>query len=81
MVIADYLKVGQAKIISRLWIAIPLFVISYALTKIDFNILSRYFSWANQAKSSYCTMGRGNVFNDCEEKSLDCIDSSSIYDV
>ena len=49
MVIADYLKVGQAKIISRLWIAIPLFVISYALTKIDFNILWRYFSWANQA--------------------------------
>ncbi|WP_046176189.1 carbon starvation CstA family protein [Domibacillus indicus] len=49
MIIADYLNVGQAKISSRLWIALPLFVISYALTKIDFNILWRYFSWANQS--------------------------------
>ncbi|MFC4411700.1 carbon starvation protein A [Chungangia koreensis] len=47
MIIADYFKWGQAKIVSRLWIAIPLFVISYGLTKIDFNLLWRYFSWAN----------------------------------
>lgn len=48
MIIAEYFKFGQAKLLSRLWIAIPLFVISYGLTKIDFNILWRYFSWANQ---------------------------------
>ncbi|WP_332648985.1 carbon starvation CstA family protein [Lysinibacillus sp. 54212] len=48
MIIADYLKLGQGKILSRLWIAIPMFVISYGLTQIDFNILWRYFSWANQ---------------------------------
>lgn len=48
MIVADYFKFGQAKLISRLWIAIPLFLISYALTKIDFNILWQYFSWANQ---------------------------------
>lgn len=48
MIVADYFKFGQAKLISRLWIAIPLFIISYALTKIDFNILWQYFSWANQ---------------------------------
>ncbi|SEJ87746.1 Carbon starvation protein CstA [Bhargavaea ginsengi] len=47
MIIADYFKIGQAKIMSRLWIAIPLFVISFVLTKIDFNLLWRYFSWAN----------------------------------
>jgi len=47
MIIADYFKFGQAKLLSRLWIAIPLFVISYLLTKIYFNILWRYFSWAN----------------------------------
>ncbi|MGM0840430.1 MAG: carbon starvation CstA family protein [Bacillota bacterium] len=49
MIIADYIKVGQVKISSRLWIAIPLFVISVVLTRIDFNILWRYFSWANQS--------------------------------
>jgi carbon starvation protein CstA len=49
MIIADYLNVSQKKIASRLWIAIPLFVISFALTKIDFTLLWRYFSWANQS--------------------------------
>lgn len=47
MIIADYFKFAQAKFVSRLWIALPLFVMSYVLTKIDFNILWRYFSWAN----------------------------------
>lgn len=49
MIIADYVNFAQKKISSRLWIAIPLFAISVALTQIDFNILWRYFSWANQA--------------------------------
>lgn len=47
MIIADFLKMAQAKILSRIWIAIPLFVLSYLLTQIDFNVLWRYFSWAN----------------------------------
>lgn len=49
MIIADYINIAQKKLSSRLWISVPLFVISFALTKIDFNILWRYFSWANQA--------------------------------
>lgn len=49
MIIADYIKLSQVKINKRLVIAIPLFIISIALTQIDFNILWRYFSWANQA--------------------------------
>lgn len=49
MIIADYLNISQKKIASRLWIAIPLFVLSFALTKIDFTLLWRYFSWANQS--------------------------------
>lgn len=47
-IIADYIKMPQAKIINRLIIAIPLFIIAFTLTKIDFNILWRYFSWSNQ---------------------------------
>ncbi|WP_078547743.1 carbon starvation CstA family protein [Litchfieldia alkalitelluris] len=49
MIIADYLNISQKKIASRLWIALPLFAISFALTKIDFTLLWRYFSWANQS--------------------------------
>ena len=49
MIIAEYLNIAQKKFSSRLWIALPLFVISAVLTQIDFNLLWRYFSWANQA--------------------------------
>lgn len=49
MIIAEYLNIAQKKFSSRLWIALPLFAISVLLTQIDFNILWRYFSWANQS--------------------------------
>ncbi|MGA4720422.1 carbon starvation protein A [Fictibacillus nanhaiensis] len=48
MILADYFNIGQKKLSSRLWIAVPMFVISFLLTKIDFTLLWRYFSWANQ---------------------------------
>lgn len=51
-IIADYLKIDQKKLIKRLMIAVPLFVVSMLLTQIDFNILWRYFSWANQATAA-----------------------------
>jgi carbon starvation protein CstA len=51
-IIADYLKMDQRKIVKRLVIAIPLFAISAWLTQMDFNILWRYFSWANQATAA-----------------------------
>lgn len=49
MIIADYIKLPQISVRKRLLIALPLFAISVGLTQIDFNILWRYFSWANQA--------------------------------
>ncbi|RKR06857.1 carbon starvation protein CstA [Kushneria sinocarnis] len=48
MIIADYLKIDQKVVARRIAIAVPLFVLSYLLTKIDFTLLWRYFSWANQ---------------------------------
>lgn len=48
MIIADYIGVAQKKFSSRLWIAAPMFIISIILTQMDFNILWRYFAWANQ---------------------------------
>lgn len=48
-IIADYIKMDQKKVGKRLLIALPLFAVSALLTQIDFNILWRYFSWANQA--------------------------------
>jgi len=51
-IIADYLKIDQKKLKKRLMIAIPLFAASALLTQIDFNLLWRYFSWANQATAA-----------------------------
>ena len=51
-IIADYLKIDQKKLAKRLMIALPLFAISVLLTQMDFNILWRYFSWANQATAA-----------------------------
>ncbi|WP_214796733.1 carbon starvation CstA family protein [Exiguobacterium sp. s5] len=48
MIIADYLNIVQKKFTSRLWIALPLFVLSFILTKVDFRLLWQYFNWANQ---------------------------------
>ncbi|TWT14343.1 carbon starvation protein A [Planomicrobium sp. CPCC 101079] len=51
-IIADYIKVDQQKLVKRLMIAVPLFILSALLTQIDFNLLWRYFSWANQATAA-----------------------------
>jgi carbon starvation protein CstA len=49
LLIADFLNVDQKPVIRRLSIAIPLFVIGVILSRVDFNILWRYFGFSNQA--------------------------------
>ena len=53
LTIADATKYSQKTIKSRLIITIPLFIIGFALTQIDFGILWRYFGWANQTLSVF----------------------------
>lgn len=48
LTIADFLNFKQGPIKNRLVITIPLFVIGFVLTRIDFNIIWRYFAWSNQ---------------------------------
>ncbi|NJI14741.1 carbon starvation protein A, partial [Staphylococcus agnetis] len=52
MIIADYIHLGQKAIGKRFLVAVPLFVASFLLTQIDFTILWRYFSWANQTTAA-----------------------------
>lgn len=44
--IADQLHLNHEKIISRLEVGIPLFLISFGLTFIDFSLIWRYFAWS-----------------------------------
>jgi len=48
LILSDIFKSNQKKIINRLLISLPLFIIAFALTKIDFGIIWRYFAWSNQ---------------------------------
>jgi carbon starvation protein CstA len=48
LTIADFMNYKQGPIKNRLMLTIPLFVIGFVLTKIDFNIVWRYFAWSNQ---------------------------------
>jgi carbon starvation protein CstA len=48
LIVADFLKYRQGPIKNRLLITIPLFVVGFLLTRIDFSIIWRYFAWANQ---------------------------------
>jgi carbon starvation protein CstA len=47
MIIADYLKIKGSK--KPFYDCNTTFVIAFVLTKIDFQLLWRYFSWANQS--------------------------------
>ncbi|MBR6140726.1 MAG: carbon starvation protein A [Bacteroidaceae bacterium] len=48
LIAADFLHLGQKRIVNRLVLCLPLFAITTALFFIDFNALWRYFAWTNQ---------------------------------
>ncbi|MEG1255364.1 carbon starvation protein A [Clostridium sp.] len=48
LTIADAFKFNQGPIKNRFVITIPLFVVGFILTKMDFAIIWRYFGWSNQ---------------------------------
>ncbi|QNS16077.1 carbon starvation CstA family protein [Mannheimia bovis] len=46
--LAEIFKLDQRSFAKRLYIAVPLFVIGFIVSKVDFSVLWRYFTWANQ---------------------------------
>jgi len=48
LIIAEVFNFSQTAKTSRLFIAVPLFIVGALLSQIDFNIIWRYFGWANQ---------------------------------
>lgn len=48
LIIADMLRLEQRSKRKRFYICIPLFVIGYAITQVDFDVVWRYFAWTNQ---------------------------------
>lgn len=48
LILSEVFKVSQSKIKNRLLIAVPLFIIGFIISQLDFQIIWRYFGWANQ---------------------------------
>lgn len=48
LMMADLLHLPQRNMVGRLALAIPLFVLVYIISQIDFSVIWRYFGWANQ---------------------------------
>jgi len=48
LILGDIFKVDQKSFMTRLYISLPLFIIAFGLTQIDFAIIWRYFAWSNQ---------------------------------
>ncbi len=53
LLVADFMHIKQEKISKRLMLCLPLFLIAFALMMIDFQILWRYFAWANQVVAAF----------------------------
>lgn len=49
MIIADMLKIDQKVLIKRIYICVPIFIISFVLTQVKFDVMWRYFAWVNQS--------------------------------
>ena len=48
IIIADFFKVSQKGTKNRLMLTLPLFVVGFMLTQVDFSIIWRYMAWSNQ---------------------------------
>jgi carbon starvation protein CstA len=48
LIVADFLKIKQGPIKNRLMVSIPLFIVGFYLTTVDFAVIWRYFAWSNQ---------------------------------
>lgn len=51
LIIAEIFKVDQTKSMKRLLIAVPLFIVAFLITQLDFMVIFRYFGWSNQVLS------------------------------
>ena len=53
LIMADFMRFSQDKIINRIILCVPIFAIAITLMFIDFSIIWRYFAWVNQTLSVF----------------------------
>ena len=53
LMLADVLRVKQARIMPRLALALPLFAVVILISQLDFSVIWRYFGWGNQTLACF----------------------------
>jgi carbon starvation protein CstA len=53
LIVADFLKYSQKPVMPRLYLAVPLFVVGFLISRSNFDVLWRYFGWANQTLAMF----------------------------
>lgn len=61
LIVADFLHLDQKAIPKRLLISIPMFLVVFGMTFVNFDIVWRYFAWTNQTLACF-TLWTGAVF-------------------
>lgn len=54
LITADFLRLEQRSLRKRLYISIPLFVVGFCITLMRFDVIWKYFAWANQVLAAIC---------------------------
>lgn len=49
LIISDMFKYDQRPLLNRFVICVPLFIVGYCITLVNFGVVWRYFAWCNQA--------------------------------
>ena len=49
LILADMFRISQFPLFNRLMLALPVFLLGYFLTQVDFSVIWRYFAFSNQA--------------------------------
>jgi len=53
LMVADFLKYNQKPIKNRLFVAVPIFILTFIILQINFDVIWRYFAWSNQTLSVF----------------------------
>ena len=53
LIVADYIHLPQKKIVNRLLISVPIFLVCFAIMLMPYDSMWRYFAWSNQVLSVF----------------------------
>jgi carbon starvation protein CstA len=48
LIVADFLNFRQGPLKNRLIVSVPMFIVGFLITRMDFGVIWRYFAWSNQ---------------------------------